>query len=84
MISNKHANHGSSKTKVIVTIPERAPSIPSGNPQKNEMNLDKSTDSKMSSAPRRSRTYACTNIDEVAKAFDVDVKDGKLTERKTS
>lgn len=82
MISNKHANNGS-KTKTTITIPDRATSIIKADPQKDEMKLEKSIDSK-TSTPRRGRTHACTSIDEVAKAFDVDVKDGKLTERNAS
>lgn len=30
---------------------------------------------------RRGRTYACSSVDEVAKAFKLDVQDGKLVEK---
>lgn len=44
-------------------------------PEKAGMANDKDT------TPNRRRSYACSSIDEVAQAFELDVHDGELTEK---
>ena len=40
-------------------------------------------DTKHAMPPRRGRTYACSSIDEVAQAFELDIEEGKLIEKGT-
>ena len=48
---------------------------------KNVVTPEKSAKNSMSTHHRRGRTYACSTVDEVAKAFELDVQNGKLVEK---
>jgi hypothetical protein len=92
MISNQHQNKvPSSSTKMSKNkptahengkLPEaQEGTISSISGVKNVVTPEKSAKNSTSTHHRRSRTYACSTVDEVAKAFELDVQNGKLVEK---
>jgi len=97
MISNQHANRATSRrtSESSAAIEQRQTSIKAElqTLDKKNQQLCDNTEKRLSKehaavkvtpekhTPQRSRTYACSSIDEVAQAFELDVQKGKLTER---